>query len=87
MSYIEGKPISYYENNYHEQNKFIARVGASAFFEMLIQHNFIHADCHGGNIFINFKYHENEFLKYVKYYWRGMKNWVWNNMVRVMLTS
>ena len=33
----------------------MARIGASAFFEMLMMHNFIHADCHGGNIYISLK--------------------------------
>jgi hypothetical protein len=27
-------------------------LGASTFFEMLMKHNFVHADCHGGNIFV-----------------------------------
>ena len=53
MSFIEGRPITYYEKNYDPMNKFIARVGANAFFEMLIQHNFVHADCHGGNIMVS----------------------------------
>lgn len=30
----------------------IARLGAAAFFEMLIKNNLIHADCHGGNILV-----------------------------------
>ncbi len=28
-------------------------LGGKAFFEMMMQHNFVHADCHGGNIFVN----------------------------------
>lgn len=30
----------------------IARLGAITFFEMLMKNNFIHADCHGGNIIV-----------------------------------
>lgn len=28
-------------------------MGADTFFEMLMKHNFIHADGHGGNIIVN----------------------------------
>lgn len=31
----------------------IARLGATTFFEMLMKNNFIHADCHGGNILVD----------------------------------
>ena len=44
MSFIEGMPITHYEKNKNPMNKFIARVGTNAFFEMLIQNNFVHAD-------------------------------------------
>lgn len=33
-------------------NKEMARNGASVFFEMLMVHNFIHADLHAGNIYV-----------------------------------
>lgn len=36
-------------------NKIIARLGSTTFFEMLMKNNFIHADCHGGNIFVQIK--------------------------------
>jgi predicted unusual protein kinase regulating ubiquinone biosynthesis (AarF/ABC1/UbiB family) len=36
-------------------NKVIARIGATTFFEMLMKNNFIHADCHGGNIMVRIK--------------------------------
>jgi predicted unusual protein kinase regulating ubiquinone biosynthesis (AarF/ABC1/UbiB family) len=49
---VEGKPITYFEDHPHALNKTIARIGAMTFFEMLFKYNFIHADCHGGNIIV-----------------------------------
>lgn len=54
-SFVEGHPVTYFELNKHPLNKVIARLGSEAFFEMLMKNNFIHADCHGGNIFIEVK--------------------------------
>lgn len=34
-------------------NRVIANIGARAFFSMLMKYNFIHADCHAGNIMVN----------------------------------
>lgn len=87
MSYIEGRPITYYEKNKNEMNKFIARVGANAFFEMLIQHNFVHADCHGGNIMVSITDIPHSPLTYIKYYWRMLKNNLWNRSIKLMLDS
>lgn len=36
-------------------NAVIARLGAKTFFEMLMINNFIHADCHGGNILVEIR--------------------------------
>ena len=33
----------------------MANVGARAYYSMLLKHNFIHADCHGGNILVKIK--------------------------------
>jgi predicted unusual protein kinase regulating ubiquinone biosynthesis (AarF/ABC1/UbiB family) len=42
-----------FERHYNKKiRSYVARVGASAFFEMLFQHNFVHVDCHGGNIMV-----------------------------------
>lgn len=49
---MEGLPITYYEEHPHRLNAVIARLGALTFFEMLMKNNFIHADCHGGNIMV-----------------------------------
>ena len=51
-SFVEGVPITYFEANPHPLNSVIARLGATTFFEMLMKNNFIHADCHGGNILV-----------------------------------
>lgn len=51
-TFIEGVPVTYYERNKHPLNKVIARLGSTTFFEMLMKNNFIHADCHGGNIIV-----------------------------------
>ena len=51
-TFAEGVPITYFEDNKHSLNEVIARLGADTFFEMLIKHNFIHADGHGGNIIV-----------------------------------
>jgi aarF domain-containing kinase len=52
-SFIEGMPITYFENNKHKLNPVIAKLGSEVLFEMIMKNNFIHADCHGGNIFIS----------------------------------
>lgn len=51
-SFVEGVPVTYFEKNVHPLNAVIARLGATTFFEMLMKNNFIHADCHGGNILV-----------------------------------
>ena len=61
-SFVEGKPVTYYEQNRHPLNAYIARLGTNAFFEMLMKNNFIHADCHGGNILVQVTKHTPTFL-------------------------
>ena len=68
-------------------NKFIARVGANAFFEMLIQHNFVHADCHGGNILVSIKDLPLTPATYLRNYWMIAKNFFWNKGIKFMLDS
>jgi predicted unusual protein kinase regulating ubiquinone biosynthesis (AarF/ABC1/UbiB family) len=36
-------------------NRLIANIGAKAFFSMLMKYNFVHADCHAGNILVRIK--------------------------------
>ena len=87
MSFIEGMPLTHYEKNKNPMNKFIARVGTNAFFEMLIQHNFVHADCHGGNIMVSIQNIPHSPTTYLNYYWRMLKNTIWNKSIKIMLTS
>ena len=54
---------------------------------MLIKHNFIHADCHGGNIFVEITKKKNSFLSYMTYYYQIVKDFVWNKAIRYMLES
>lgn len=54
-TFVEGVPVTYYEKEKHPLNKVIARLGSTTFFEMLMKNNFIHADCHGGNILIEIR--------------------------------
>jgi aarF domain-containing kinase len=54
-TFVEGVPVTYYEKVKHPLNKVIARLGSTTFFEMLMKNNFIHADCHGGNILIEIR--------------------------------
>lgn len=51
-SFVEGVPVTHFEHHRHALNPLIARLGATTFFEMLMKNNFIHADCHGGNILV-----------------------------------
>lgn len=50
--FVDGRTISHYSTHPHALNKVMAMIGAKSFFEMLMRHNFVHADCHGGNILI-----------------------------------
>ena len=34
------------------QNKKLAKLGVNCIYKMVIYDNFVHADCHGGNIFV-----------------------------------
>lgn len=65
-TFVEGVPVTYYENNKHPLNKVIARLGSTTFFEMLMKNNFIHADCHGGNIFIEITEQSYNFLTEIR---------------------
>jgi predicted unusual protein kinase regulating ubiquinone biosynthesis (AarF/ABC1/UbiB family) len=58
--FVEGNTIAFYESHSHTLNKVIASLGAKAFFSMLMQHNFIHADCHAGNIIVRIKSSPNK---------------------------
>jgi aarF domain-containing kinase len=65
-TFVEGVPVTYYESNRHPLNKVIARLGSATFFEMLMKNNFIHADCHGGNIFIEIREQSYNFMTEIR---------------------
>lgn len=44
----------------------IARLGALTFFEMLMKNNFIHADCHGGNIIVDIQERSYNFFTEIR---------------------
>jgi predicted unusual protein kinase regulating ubiquinone biosynthesis (AarF/ABC1/UbiB family) len=46
-------------------NRLIANIGAKAFFSMLMKHNFVHADCHAGNILVRIKESPNAITNYM----------------------
>lgn len=54
--------MTYFESNRHPLNAVIARLGATTFFEMLMKNNFIHADCHGGNILVELTHQSTSFF-------------------------
>ena len=61
-TFVEGVPVTYYEKKPHALNKVIARIGSTTFFEMLMKNNFIHGDCHGGNIIVDIQEQSYNFM-------------------------
>ena len=61
-------------------------MGAQVFFEMLMKHNFVHADCHGGNIYVriepNMKWyrHFNDMFK-------NLQNWIIAHVIKISFDS
>jgi aarF domain-containing kinase len=51
-SFIDAKPISYYMENAHSMNPLIAKVGMNVLYRMIFYENFVHSDCHAGNILV-----------------------------------
>ena len=51
-SFIDAKPISYYYENKHIMNPYIAKVGMNVLYRMIFYENFVHSDCHAGNILV-----------------------------------
>lgn len=67
-TFVEGVPVTHFQTNRHPLNAVIARLGATAFFEMLMKNNFIHADCHGGNILVEVSKQSATFFSEIKAY-------------------
>lgn len=61
-------------------------IGASIFFEMLMKHNFVHADCHGGNIMVKIE-------KNIKWYrpildtFKDLQNWIIAHVIKISFDS
>lgn len=51
-SFIHAHPISHYCDNKHEMNPVIAKVGMNVLYRMIFYENFVHSDCHAGNILV-----------------------------------
>lgn len=68
-------------------NAVIARLGASTFFEMLMKNNFIHADCHGGNILVELTQQSTSFFGEIWEYLKEKCRQLEANMLEELLES
>ncbi|CAD7947341.1 unnamed protein product [Amoebophrya sp. A120] len=59
----DAKPISYFIENPSSLNEEIARLGMQTINRMIWLHNFVHADCHSGNLFFRIKDRRKELQK------------------------
>jgi len=53
-TFEEGVPITEYTRKDHPMNRVLAKMGLTTFLKMLLVDNFLHADCHSGNILVRF---------------------------------
>lgn len=60
----------------------IANLGAKAFFSMLMQYNFVHADCHAGNILVRIKDESNEFTRKARNFISKTKNYIISQIIK-----
>ena len=63
-------------------NKVIANLGAKAFFAMLMKNNFIHADCHGGNILVRMKENPNPVIRHMRSFFDKAKSFIINQVIK-----
>lgn len=63
-------------------NKVIANLGAKAFFSMLFKHNFVHTDCHAGNILVKINDNPNEFATRVNSFLNKAKNFLTTQVIK-----
>ncbi|CAD7975248.1 unnamed protein product [Amoebophrya sp. A25] len=49
--FVDAKPLSYFIENPQSYNEELARLGMQVLNRMIFLHNFVHADCHSGNLF------------------------------------
>ena len=57
-------------------NKVIANIGAKAFFSMLFKNNFVHTDCHAGNILVKIHESPNELATKFNHFLNKAKNFL-----------
>jgi len=60
----------------HNLNKVIANIGAKAFFAMLFKHNFVHTDCHAGNILVKIKENPDQITTKINDFLQTTKNFL-----------
>jgi aarF domain-containing kinase len=80
-SFINAKPISHYMENEHEMNPVIAKVGMNVLYRMIFYENFVHSDCHAGNILVQI----NKGKKTEKSYFQKFEDFVVFDMVPMMM--
>jgi aarF domain-containing kinase len=54
-TFIDAKPISDYVEVKHRCNPIIAKKGMEILYRMIFYENFVHGDCHAGNILVQLK--------------------------------
>ena len=60
----------------------MANIGAKAFFSMLMQYNFIHADCHAGNIIIKINKSESPLGNTFEFYKNKIHNYILSKVMK-----
>jgi predicted unusual protein kinase regulating ubiquinone biosynthesis (AarF/ABC1/UbiB family) len=63
-------------------NKVIANIGAKAFFSMLMKHNFVHADCHAGNILVKIREDPNSIKTQLLDFFNKSKNYLISQVIK-----
>ncbi len=85
MTFIPGQTMTEFEKHYNKKiRSYVARVGASAFFEMLFKHNFVHVDCHGGNIMVKINKDYSIWTE-LRDYGRIIRSYLWTKVIRLFL--
>lgn len=71
----------------HNLNKVIANVGAKAFYAMLFKHNFVHTDCHAGNILVKIKENPNHITTKLNDFFINAKNYIIAQVIKYAFDS
>ena len=87
MDFMPGLIMTDFERAYNKRlRKYVARIAASAFFEMLFLHNFTHVDCHGGNLMVKINKDYSIWTE-LRDYGRIMKSFIWINVIKMALKT